>query len=120
MKVLIVDDAAFMRLRLRRVLEQAGHTVQEAENGNQAVALYERDRPDAVFMDISMPECDGFEAMARLRAVDPAAQVIMLSALGQQETVIEAIQKGAVDFIVKPYEPERIQQALARILSPDA
>lgn len=112
--ILVVDDAAFMRMRLKTVLSQEGHQVIEAANGSEAVALYEQHRPDMVMMDITMPEMDGIAALRAIREKDPNAKVVMVSALGQESTVIEAIKSGAKDFIVKPFQPERILQVVAK------
>lgn len=114
MKILVADDAAFMRMRLKKLLVENGHTVVEAENGQAAVEQYRAERPDLVLMDITMPELDGIGAVKAIRAEDPSAVVIMVSALGQQSMVISAIQAGAKDFIVKPFEPERVLGALAK------
>lgn len=113
-KVLVADDAAFMRMRLSNLLRQAGHEVLEANNGLQALEVYEAHKPDLVFMDITMPEMDGIEALKRLRALDPEARVVMCTALGQQSMVIEAVKSGAKDFIVKPFQPERVLQAVEK------
>lgn len=113
-KVLVVDDAAFMRVRLSSLLRQAGHQVVEASNGVEAVEAYEAEKPDLVFMDITMPEMDGLEVLRRLRARDPEARVVMCTALGQQSMVIEAIKSGARDFIVKPFQPDRVLQAVQK------
>lgn len=113
-KVLVADDAAFMRMRLSNLLRQAGHEVLEANNGFQALEVYEDQKPDLVFMDITMPEMDGIEALKRLRALDPEARVVMCTALGQQSMVIEAVKSGAKDFIVKPFQPERVLQAVEK------
>ncbi|MCY0878903.1 MAG: response regulator [Firmicutes bacterium] len=112
MTILIADDAAFMRMRLRKLLEEAGHDVIEAANGREAVAKYQEHRPHAVLMDITMPELDGVAATREICQSDPTARVIMVSALGQQAMIVAAIQAGAKDFVVKPYEPERILQAI--------
>ncbi|MCY0882167.1 MAG: response regulator [Firmicutes bacterium] len=114
MTVLIVDDAAFMRLRLKKMIEAAGYQVIEADNGQKAVQIYHDRHPDLVLMDITMPEMDGITALKIIREEDPQAKVLMVSALGQQNMVISAIQAGAKDFIVKPYEPERIINALKK------
>lgn len=112
--ILVADDAAFMRMRLKTVLSQNGHEVIEAANGSEAVALYEQHRPDMVMMDITMPEMDGITALRTIREKDPNAKVVMVSALGQESTVIEALKSGAKDFIVKPFQPERILEAVAK------
>jgi len=114
MQVLVVDDAQFMRLRLRQLLESHGHTVSEASNGREAVERYRAARPDVVLMDITMPEMDGIEAVRVICREDPTAHIIMVSALGQQAMVLAAIQAGAKDFVVKPFQPERVLAAVAR------
>jgi two-component system chemotaxis response regulator CheY len=113
-KVLVVDDAAFMRMRLSNLLKQAGHQVVEASNGREALGAYAAEKPDLVFMDITMPEMDGLEALKRLRALDPEARVVVCTALGQQSMVIEAVKAGARDFIVKPFQPDRVLQAVQK------
>jgi len=116
-KVLIVDDAQFMRMRCAKLLEKNGFDVVEAENGRLAVEMYQQVRPDAVLMDITMPEMDGLAALKEIRQIDPKARVAMLTALGQQGVVIEAIKAGARDFIVKPFEQDRVLEALQKLLS---
>ncbi len=117
MKILIVDDAAFMRLRLKKLLTQEGYEVEEAGNGQEAVDKYQTLHPDCVLMDITMPEMSGIEALKAIKAHDSEAKVIMVSALGQQAMVIQAIEQGARDFIVKPYEPTRVLTSLSKVLS---
>ena len=117
MRILIVDDAAFMRLRLKKLLNQEGYEVEEAGNGQEAVEKYEALHPACVLMDITMPEMSGLDALKAIKAKDPNAKVIMVSALGQQAMVIQAIQEGARDFIVKPYEPARVLTSLSKVLS---
>ncbi|WP_053960482.1 response regulator [Sulfobacillus thermosulfidooxidans] len=117
MTVLIVDDAAFMRLRLKKLLTQQGYDVEEAANGQEAVEKYQAIHPDCVLMDITMPEMSGLDALKAIKDMDSTAKVIMVSALGQQAMVIQAIQNGAKDFIVKPYEPERVLASLSKVLS---
>lgn len=112
--VLIVDDAAFMRMRLAKILTGNGYEVIEAANGAEAVAAYEKYRPDVVLMDITMPEMDGLEALRAIKAKFPDAKVIMCSALGQESTVIESIKSGAKDFIVKPFQPEVVLGAVRK------
>jgi two-component system chemotaxis response regulator CheY len=114
MTILIADDAAFMRMRLKKLLEESGYAVIEAANGQEAVDRYREHHPHAVLMDITMPEKDGVAATREICQMDPAARVIMVSALGQQAMIVAAIQAGAKDFVVKPYEPERIIQALQK------
>ena len=102
-KVLIVDDAAFMRMMLRDILAKNGFdVVGEADNGKVAVQMYNELKPDVVTMDITMPEMDGIAAVKEIKAADPGAKIVMVSAMGQQAMVIEAIRSGAADFIVKP------------------
>lgn len=116
-RILIVDDAAFMRMMLKDILTKNGYTVVgEAENGAVAVEKYKELRPDLVTMDITMPEKDGITAVKEIRAIDPNAKIIMCSAMGQQAMVIDAIQAGAKDFIVKPFQPERVLEAVSKIL----
>jgi two-component system chemotaxis response regulator CheY len=117
-KVLIVDDAAFMRMMLRDILAKNGfEVVGEADNGKVAVQMYSELKPDVVTMDITMPEMDGIAAVKEIKAADPTAKVVMVSAMGQQAMVIEAIRSGAADFIVKPFQPDRVLEALGKALS---
>ncbi len=116
-KVLLVDDAAFMRMRCARLLQEEGHEVVEASNGREAVEAYQAHHPNAVLMDITMPEMDGLEALRAIKAVDPNAKVAMLTAMGQQAIVIEAIKSGARDFVVKPFERERVLAAVAKLVA---
>ncbi|MBO8168003.1 MAG: response regulator [Thermoanaerobacteraceae bacterium] len=114
-RVLIVDDAAFMRMMIKDILTKNGYeVVAEAENGAVAVELYKEHKPDVVTMDITMPEMDGIQAVKAIRAFDPSANIIMCSAMGQQAMVMEAIQAGAKDFVVKPFQQDRVLQAVAR------
>jgi two-component system, chemotaxis family, chemotaxis protein CheY len=116
-RVLIVDDAAFMRMMIKDILEKNGFTVVgEANNGIKAVELYKQERPDVVTMDITMPDMDGIEAVKAIRAFDPAAKVIMCSAMGQQTMVMDAIRAGAKDFIVKPFQQDRVLEAIRKVL----
>jgi two-component system chemotaxis response regulator CheY len=116
--VLIADDAAFMRMMLKNVLTEAGYdVVGEAENGVVAVARYRELDPDLTTMDITMPEMDGLAALKEIRAGDPSARVVMCSAMGQQSMVIESIQAGAKDFIVKPFQPDRVLEAVQKALA---
>lgn len=117
MNILIVDDAAFMRLRLKKLLEDQGYQIQEAANGREAVERYQAERPDLVLMDITMPEMSGIEALQAIRQIDSGVKVIMVSALGQQAMVIQAIQAGARDFIVKPYEPQRVLDSIKKLMA---
>jgi two-component system chemotaxis response regulator CheY len=117
-RVLIVDDAAFMRMMIKDILAKNGfEIVGEAENGSQGVEMYKEHKPDLVTMDITMPEMDGIEAVKAIMAADKGAKVIMCSAMGQQSMVIDAIQAGAKDFIVKPFQPDRVLDAVNKVLS---
>ena len=116
-KVLIVDDAAFMRMRSAKLLTEYGFEVIEAENGIEAVEKYQQYRPDAVLMDITMPGMDGLTALKEIRARDPNARVAMVTAMGQQAIVMEALKAGAKDFVLKPFQPDRIVGALKKILA---
>ncbi len=114
-KILIVDDAAFMRMLLKDIVTKAGfEVVGEASNGKEAVEKYKELKPDVVTMDITMPEMNGIEAVKEIKKIDPNANIIMVSAMGQQAMVIEAIQAGAKDFIVKPFQPARVIEALKK------
>ena len=116
-KILLVDDAAFMRMMLKNTLSQAGYTdLIEAEDGVKAVEAYSAEKPDLVFMDITMPNKDGLETLKEIKAMDPGATVVMCSAMGQQAMVIEAIQAGAKDFIVKPFEADRVLEAVKKVV----
>lgn len=116
-RILIVDDAAFMRMMIKDILTKNGYeVVGEAENGLVAVNLYKELKPDLVTMDITMPEMDGISAVKAIKQLDPGAKIIMCSAMGQQMMVMEAIQAGARDFIVKPFQQERVLQAVKKAL----
>ncbi|MBJ7457179.1 MAG: response regulator [Thermoleophilia bacterium] len=116
--VLIADDAAFMRMMIKNILTDAGYEiVGEAENGAVAVTKYRELKPDLTTMDITMPEMDGLAALKEIRSGDPAARVVMCSAMGQQSMVIESIQAGARDFIVKPFQPDRVLEAIQKALA---
>jgi len=115
--VLIADDAAFMRMMIKNILTEAGYEIAgEAENGAVAVAKYKELKPDLTTMDITMPEMDGLQALKEIRGADPSACVVMCSAMGQQSMVIESIQAGAKDFIVKPFQPDRVLEAIQKAL----
>ncbi len=113
--ILVVDDAAFMRMRMSKILTEAGYEVIQAENGLEAVEKYKASKPDAVLMDITMPEMDGLSALKEIKAFDPAARVAMVTALGQQQIVLEAVKSGAKDFLVKPCEGDRILAAVSKL-----
>lgn len=116
-KILIVDDAQFLRVRISKILQAEGHEVIEAENGIRAVEVYKSSNPDIVLMDITMPEMDGLTALKEIRAYDSNAKVVMLTALGQESIVLEAIKSGAKDFVVKPFERERVIRAIGKLLT---
>ena len=116
-KVLIVDDAAFMRLRAAKVLQDNGHDVAQAENGLEAVRKFAEWRPDAVLLDITMPEMDGLAALKEIKKIDPGARVAMVTAMGQQAIVMEALKNGARDFVLKPFQPDRVLAALQKLLA---
>ena len=116
-KILLVDDAAFMRMMLKDILTKNGYEiVGEAENGAKAVEKYKEVTPDLVTMDITMPEMDGISALKNIRSIDSNAKVVMCSAMGQQAMVIEAIQAGARDFIVKPFQADRVLEAVKKVI----
>ena len=115
--ILVCDDAAFMRMMIKDILTKNGYTVAgEAENGVKAVEKYNELKPDLVLMDITMPEMDGIQALKKIKEGAPNAVVIMCSAMGQQAMVIESIQAGAKDFIVKPFQAERVLEAVKKII----
>ena len=117
-RVLIVDDLAFIKLIIKDTLEKTGFEVAgEASNGVEAIEQYKRLQPDIVLMDITMPKMDGIQALQESVKIDPQAKVIMCSALGQQKLIIQSIQLGAKDFIVKPFKPERIVGAIKKALN---
>ncbi len=116
-RILVTDDTAFMRALLKGMLTELGHeVVGEAENGKVSVEKYDILHPDIVTMDITMPEMDGLEALEAIKMNNPEAKVIMCSALGQKRLVLEAIQAGAKDFLIKPFTKERVEEALAKLL----
>ena len=116
-RVMICDDAAFMRMMIKDILTKNGYNVVgEAENGAKAVEKYQELKPDLVLMDITMPEMDGIQALKAIKAADPSATVIMCSAMGQQAMVIESIQSGAKDFIVKPFQQDRVLEAVRKVV----
>jgi two-component system, chemotaxis family, chemotaxis protein CheY len=116
-RILIVDDAEFLRMRISKMLVAEGYEVLEAENGLMAVEKYKTEKPDAVLMDITMPEMDGLTALKEIKAFDAKAKVVMLTALGQESVVLEAIKSGARDFVVKPFERERVMSAITKLLA---
>jgi two-component system chemotaxis response regulator CheY len=115
--ILIVDDAAFMRMMIRDVLSKNGYEILgEAENGQKAIEKFKELNPDLVIMDITMPEVDGIQAVKEIKKISPDAKVVMCSAMGQQAMVIEAIQAGARDFIVKPFQADRVIEAVKKVI----
>ena len=116
-KVLLVDDAAFMRMRCAKLLTGEGFEVAEAATGREALTKYEDYQPDLVLMDITMPEMDGIAATRAIKEKHPDAVIIMVSAMGQQSMVIEAIKAGARNFVVKPYEADRILEAIRQVIN---
>lgn len=117
-KIMVVDDAGFIRLLLTDMLTSEGFdVVAGATNGNEAIQYYKRYMPDLVTMDITMPEMDGIDALSEIMKLNPKAKVIMCSAMGQQKLVVQAIQNGAKDFIVKPFQKERVVEAINKVLS---
>ncbi len=115
--ILVCDDAAFMRMMIKDILTKNGYNVVgEAENGARAVEQYNALKPDLVLMDITMPEMDGIQALKKIRSTDAGAKVIMCSAMGQQAMVIESIQSGAKDFIVKPFQADRVIEAVKKVV----
>ena len=116
-KILVVDDAQFMRMMMKNILSGAGYDiVGEGENGVQAIEKYKDLKPDLVVMDMIMPEMGGIDAVREIVKLDPGARVLMCSAMGQQALVVEAIQVGARDFIVKPFQPAGVLEAVAKAL----
>lgn len=117
-KIMLVDDAAFMRMMVKDALTKAGYTdLIEAQDGAEAVEKFNAENPDLVFMDITMPNMDGLEALKAIKGAHPNANIVMCSAMGQEAMVIEAIKSGAKDFIVKPFKPDRILATAEKILS---
>lgn len=116
-RVLIVDDAAFMRMMIKDILSKNGYEIAgEAENGIKAVEKYKELMPDLVLMDITMPEMNGIDAVKNIKAIDSSAKIVMCSAMGQQAMVIESIQAGARDFIVKPFQADRVLEAVRKVI----
>ncbi len=114
--VMIVDDAEFLRLRISKILTGSGYQIVQADTGLSAVSLYQASQPDVVLMDITMPEMDGLTALREIKAIDPEARVIMLTALGQDSVVLEALKAGALDFVVKPFDTKRVLETIEKAL----
>lgn len=116
-RIMIVDDAAFMRMMLKNILTKGGYEIaDEASDGQQAVEKYGAAAPDLVIMDITMPNLDGIGALKEIKKANPGAKVIMCSAMGQEAMVVEAIKAGAMDFIVKPFQADRLLAAISRVM----
>lgn len=116
-KILVVDDAAFMRMKATRLLIENGYEVVEASTGAEAVSIFKRESPDAVLLDITMPDMDGLTALKEIRSVNPNARVAMVTAMGQQSIVMEALKAGASDFVVKPFSAERVLNAVEKLVA---
>lgn len=116
-KILVVDDAAFMRMKCAKLLSDNGYEVMEAETGAQAVEKYQSGKPDGVLLDITMPDMDGLAALKEMRRIDPDARVAMVTAMGQQSIVMEALKSGAADFVVKPFDAARVLSAVQKLVS---
>lgn len=115
--ILLVDDAAFMRMMIKDILTKNGFTVaDEGQDGLQAIEKYTQLKPNLVIMDITMPNMDGIQALKEIKKLDPNAKIIMCSAMGQESMVVEAIRSGAIDFIVKPFQADRIIQTVRKAL----
>jgi two-component system, chemotaxis family, chemotaxis protein CheY len=114
-KILVVDDAAFMRMRCTKLLQDNGYETMEAANGVEAVKKYQETKPDAVLLDITMPDMDGIATLKRLVEIDGQVKVAMVTAMGQQSLVIEALKSGARDFVVKPFNADRVLAAVKKI-----
>ena len=116
-KVLVVDDATFMRMKATKLLSSKGYEVIEAATGAEAVECYKAESPDAVLLDITMPDMDGLQALKEIKKIDPNANVAMVTAMGQQSIVMEALKAGAADFIVKPFAPDRVLNAVEKLVA---
>ncbi|MFC1925873.1 response regulator [Chloroflexota bacterium] len=116
-KILLVDDATFMRMRCAKLLKDKGYDVLEAKDGLEALQKYQDHKPDGVLMDITMPDMDGITALKRIMEEDPQARIAMVTAMGQQSMVIEALQEGARDFVVKPFDADRVLAAVERLVN---
>jgi two-component system, chemotaxis family, chemotaxis protein CheY len=116
-RILIADDSSFIRYGLRKLLSESGFHVLEADGGTKAIQLYKDERPDAVLLDITMPDLDGLSALREIRRLDPRARVAMVTGMGQQSIVLQAIQAGASDFVVKPFEAGRVLAAIQKLVA---
>lgn len=116
-RIMIVDDAAFMRMMLKNILTKGGYEIcDEAQDGVQAVEKFVANNPDLTIMDITMPNMDGIEALKKIKEINAGAKILMCSAMGQEAMVVEAIKSGAMDFIVKPFQADRLLAAIARVM----
>lgn len=118
--ILVVDDAAFMRMMIRDILAEEGYTIHEAVNGRDALEKFDEVRPDLVTMDITMPEMGGLEALREIRKQSPNARVLMVSAMGQQQMIVDALEAGAMDFLVKPFQPTKVLETVKKCLQSSA
>jgi two-component system, chemotaxis family, chemotaxis protein CheY len=117
-RILIADDSSFIRYGLRKLLAENGFQAIEAEGGTRAIQIYKDERPDAVLLDITMPDLDGLSTLRQIRRLDPRARVAMVTGMGQQSIVLQAIQAGAADFVVKPFEAARVMAAIQKLVAP--
>ena len=115
-KVLIVDDAYFVRLKLRHIIEPYQAEILEAENGLEAIKLYQQDKPDIVFLDVIMPELDGLSTLKRLKEIDNEVKVVMITSVGDQQTLLSALESGALHFLIKPFEEDKVIELLQNTL----
>lgn len=118
--ILVVDDAAFMRMMIRDILAKEGYMIHEAVNGRDAVEKFDEVQPDLVTMDITMPEMSGLDALREIRDKDDRAKVLMVSAMGQQKMIVEALEAGAMDFLVKPFQPTKVLETVKKCLQAQA
>lgn len=117
-KIMVVDDAAFMRMMLKDILNEAGfNKIIEAKTGGEALIFFKVERPNVVLLDVTMPDTDGIDALVKMKEFNPDTKVIMCSSMGQEDMVTDCFEKGADDFIVKPFKPERIIQAISQFVS---
>ena len=114
--ILVVDDAAFMRMMIRDILAKEGYVIHEAVNGRDAIEKYGEIQPDLVTMDITMPEMDGIASLREIRASHPDARILMVSAMGQQKMIVEALEAGALDFLVKPFQPAKVLETVKKCI----
>lgn len=119
-KILVADDAMFMRMALRKILEEAGYEVCEAGDGEEMILAYENQHPDLITLDITMPKMDGLQGLKALKKKYPEAKVIMCSAMGQKAMMLDAIKSGAYDFIIKPFDKEKVLDIIKKALAENA